>query len=252
MIKHIPVEKLIQQDMTTERKEGLMLVAKMRPLVNSLVVKTAEDYLEADELLAKIRGGRSTWKARMAKILTPLKESQDAAKKAYKSAEILYDEIDSPMLQIESSIKQLMANYKVEERRILQAAEEESRRQQAEIERQLREKEAAEAKAKTPAMTSKIMEAKARLQQALSDKKSEGTPKAVKASASTARTTKKYRITDMEAFIKYIGSGVDPDLVSLLEINKGQMEAYFRLQKPEVGNWMPGTEVYEEINIAGK
>jgi DNA uptake protein ComE-like DNA-binding protein len=248
-----------------ERTEGVKLVSQLPAVIKTLTVKTEADYQTASEYLTQVMSKRQQWGERFSKVLSPQEEAVKQAKKALAAARLLFDEVDEPMMKMEAHIKSVMRDFKLEERRLLLAAEAERQAELAKLQKEAEDKRQAEARAKTPAMAARTMEARLRIQEAIASKQTEAPPTAVKAAGSQARVLRKYRVIDMAKFVLSMVtvavpedtlfnmeiSGLGENNLSLLAIDKAQMDAKFKLDNPPVGEWMPGVECYEDINIAG-
>lgn len=114
----------------------------------ALAVEDAQSYAVADSFLSRLVDARKMAKARIGRILDPIKE-------ALKEAQGLFKEIDSPLEQAEIVVRTRMRDFKLEEAR--QARIEEEKREAAaeELRRQAAAKALAEAKAKTAQMKEK-------------------------------------------------------------------------------------------------
>lgn len=229
-----------------ERKEGLSLIAPLKSKVTATEVTTADQYTEASLILTQIQQAKAKWLSRINPIIEPIRSGLD----------LLYDlrkDIVDPLEELEASLKKSMKAFKLEEARLLREADERKAADEARLRQQIAEKEAAEAKARTKAMTSKILDAKARLQQALAESQHKAAPEPVKAVGSTSRKKMKWRVIDLSAFLYYVLNSREEDLSSLIRVDETQLNAFFRLAKPQAGQqWLPGIEVYEDIDIAGR
>lgn len=82
---------------------------------------------------------------------------------------------------------------------------------------------------------------------------------AIEADNSTTRTYKKCKLVNKVALIEYIVKMLDKDerhpqtdLTSLLDVNIPELNAYFKLEDPAIGDWIPGVIVEESLNLFSK
>ncbi len=232
-----------------ERK-GLALISSLQGEVEALQVKTAHDYLTADELLGRVRSGRRKWLLEMAPIIDPAKETVAAAKKTLKGAEALFDKFDAPMSAMETGIKQEMREYKLEEQRQIQAAAEERDRAAMKLRQEAAQKALLEAKAKTNPMRERLAQARQALEQQATETEEQEAPAVIKGASSTSRKVKKWRITDFQTFVTAAGNGkVVP--ISMVIVNDFEMNALLRHDPATLASF-PGVEVYDDVVIAGR
>lgn len=226
------------------RQQGLSLISPLKQSVNSIDIATAEDYAHADEVLTHIRQAKSHWISRINPIIEPIRSGLD----------LLYGlrkDIVDPMEAMEATVKEAMKGYKLKEVKKLREAEEARQKELQELERQAAEKEEREDKARTKAMRDKLSAARAELEQHIAIKRQVQTPAPVKAAGSSAYGVKKYRVRDMQAFVAHVLANWE-ELGSLISLDGVQMNAYFKLEPHDIGEWLPGVDVFEDINIAGR
>lgn len=240
----VPQSKLVQ-----ERQQGLALISPLKHSVFAIIVESAEEYAIADALLARIRQAESSWLSRINPIIEPIRSSLD----------LLYGlrkDIVDPIHELEGVIKDKMRAFKVKEAQLLKEANDKRQKELAELQRQADEKAKREANAKTNAMRSKLAEARGELEQKLANAKAQVAPTPIKVSGSSSRKVKKWKVTDFTGFILYVASiekqEEAEEMMSLLCIDEVQMNAFFKLTKPDAGEWLPGITVTEEITIAGR
>jgi hypothetical protein len=223
--------------------------------VKALEVTDEASYLEADEVLGRIRAARTKWRLRMSDILDPLKEAVQAAKRAMTGADGLYQEVDTPMAQMEVAVKGAMREYKIEEARRLQAVEEERQAKAAKALAEAKAKQEAAAKAKTVQMKAKLQEQAAQAERtAVAVAAPPLTAGPVKGAASTVRRVQKAVVQDTQAFIQAVASGRVPpvhDGAVFVIINHAAINKVFKSNPELVASW-PGVVVEEDVIIAGR
>jgi chromosome segregation ATPase len=239
-------------DLIQTRKEGMALTLPIGRLVADLKITSDIEYAKADLALATIRQRRGEWLEKTAKTRDSLKRAKAEIKEAEGGFKEVFEAIDGPMATAEGYVKDLMRDYKLAEARRIEAAEEEKRAAEDKLRAEIEAKQATETKAKSDSLKLKLAQQRAELEQRLANsRRAESIAKPVKAQSSTARTVRNYCITDMGKFIVHVAANLEK-LGSLLELSPGQMEAFYRLEEPGIGEWMPGVEVYYDVVIANK
>jgi hypothetical protein len=254
------------------RKDAILTISPLETKANAIVIKSWDDYTAADQVLINIKEARkSPIFDRLNGLIKPLKEAVDAYYK-------LRREIEEPLDKAETSIKGKMRQWQIEDAEVKAKAERERQAAIAKAEEEARIAQEKLKKAVTKPMMNKLAESKARLDQKRAELESQKTAPAPKAAGSAPRKMKKWRVVSMAKFVlslveapvimktaRVVDSllGYTPvvfkaeaegglGLMSLLTIDKAQMDAKFSLDQPEIGEWMPGVECYEDITIAGK
>lgn len=242
------------------RKEALLVTPTLQAKAQALTIKTDADYQAASQVLANIKAALiGPFMQRVDKIIAPLAEALDEARG-------LKRDVKKPLEEAEEIVKLKMKQYQLEkaeiERKAQQAREDEERKLAAEAQ----QKELALANARTKAMRDKLATANAELAQKRAELAAQQPAPAVKAVGSQTRKTKKWRVVSLTQFILSLvwQSPINPkpnvilcmkpeaeDLMSLISIDSVQMNCKFRLDNPKPGEWMPGIECYEDIDIAG-
>lgn len=238
----VPEAQLVQQ-----RQQGLMLIDPLKAKITNIVIKNQDDYIQASAFLSQIGTARDTWLARVNPIIQPIRASLD----------LLYDlrkDITDPLDELEGMVKERMRAFKIREKQIEDEAKKIKEAELAKLEKEAKEKEARASAAKTNAMRERLAAQRAELEQRISQaKRAEPTATPIKVSTSGTRTTKKWKVTDLMSFIRHAAAQKTKEeaeeMMSLLTIDEGQMNAYFKLCSPKVGEWMPGIEVFEDIGI---
>lgn len=237
--KEIVSEKVLVQ----QRQHGLAVISPIKQRVTAMVVKTADDYEMASEALASIRQARKDWEGRLNPIIEPIRASLD----------LLYGlrkDILTPLDELEGMVKERMKAFKLEEARQLQATKEAEEKERQRLEAEAQKKAQAEASAKTQAMRTKLANQRAELEQKLASAKHAPVAAPVKSSRSVARKVTKPVVKDKLALLAHVLA--NPDLCELIDVNSGQLYAYYQLEQPKVGPWLPGVEIEEDITIAGR
>ena len=226
-------------DIPATREEGLALIQQFGPDVVGIVITDAEGYEAADTMLARISKARKGWGARMEKIIRPIRQGLDAIYE-------LNRDVDKPLEGMEKTIRRAMADYKLEEHRQLQAAEEQKRRDEEQRRLEAEEARLKAERAATPQMRGRL-EATAAKKELEADRIAmQETPAPVIADNSTDRTVKKIRVVDEDAFYKGLGEGYIPRVCAPIH-----QPALNKLLKddPEGAAAMPGVEVYDDVEI---
>lgn len=231
---------------TIERR-GLQLTMPLQRSVQGLTITDEESYLQADSLLGRIVTARRTWEAEIGPILRPLKKAIDAAKEAMLGAKKLDAKVDGPLGLMESQVKLVMRDYKIEEARQIREAEDAREQERRRLDEERRKAELTAAAAKPNSIKARLADARTAAiqeqEQAL-DQQEESAP--VKGSTSTTRTTKSWRITDKTLFLKGILLGKIPD--DMVSINTVLVGKQFR-DDPTVLTAWPGIELYDDVSI---
>lgn len=205
----------------------------------TLVVQNAQDYAIADSFLDRLVGARKSIKARLAKIIDPIKEALDQAKSLLKEA-------DGPLEQSEILIRGRMREFKLEEAR--QARIEEEKRYAAEekLRQEVAAKALAESKAKTQQMRDKLAAQRAELEAQADVAAAAPAQQTVKAVGSTTRTVRVPKITDKNALIAAVAAGKASRVI--LDVNMPELKALYKAHPEEVSKW-PGIEWIDDIQI---
>lgn len=233
--------------LTRVQQEGVKLLTPLEQDVKALRVTTAEEYEAADMLLSDIGRARRQWRLKIDPILSPLKQAIDKAKEAMMGAKALDAEVDGPFTLLEERVKKVMRDYKLEERRQLQAAKD---AQDAAIEQdrlKLVELTRKEELAKTAALRMRLG-----LQRSIVEahaQELESTPKEapVKAASSQARNVRKWRVTDVAAVLAGILEGSIPD--DVMVVDSAAVGRHYRDSAETVESW-PGFEGFDDVVIA--
>lgn len=206
--KLAPAAVPVSPELVKARVAGSSLISPLKKDVDALVVKTAEDYQQADFLIARIAAARTTWRTKMDPILNPLQDAIDKAKLAMAGAKALDKEVDGPLAELETTVKNVMADYKLEEARLANERQRLADEAAAALRRQAAQKALQANAAATPQLKARLEQARADLEQhaAFVEQKAEQENAPVQTAASTARFQKKIRIADP---LKFIGSMVD-------------------------------------------
>lgn len=244
-----------QAELTTAQQQGLALIPPLKVEADSLIVKTEDQYHDADLILTRIRTAQRTWLEGTSDrkwrginaIISPI----------YDGLQGLYDLknlVLKPLEAMEGSVKDKMKGFKrleaeriAEERR---AKEREAQRLQAAIDEQNRKMAAA----KSAPLKAKILGQQMELEQQQKALKKEK-PIIVKAAGSAARTTKKPVVVDFGDFVSGIIALWDGENDSipldLLIVNPVRLAQMWK-DHPEIVAALPGIEIAEEIVIAGR
>lgn len=225
------------------REEGSHLVGPLQTEVMGLVVDDAESYLVADQILGRVQTARKTWGARMERIIRPIRQGLD-------EIYALSRDVDKPLAAIEATVKRQMTDYKLEEARLLRAAEEERLAEERRLQRDVLERIEKESAARTKQMRGKLALARQQAEDRLEKVQAEEAPAPVMGTSSSTRATKKWRITDFGAFVLGVTKR-DSLMADYLVANTPRMNQLFK-DNPESFKEMAGVEVYDDVQIVGR
>lgn len=229
-------------DLIKTKQDGLAVLTPLQSASVSLTIRTEADYQVADAMLAKVRTARKTWGDRMERIIRPMRTALD---EVYG----LNRDVDRPLEAVETTIKQKMKVFKLEEQRVIQ---ETAIAQQAEadrLRREAEEKEALAAKAKTAQMRGKLAAQQERLQERIIEVESQPIQAPVQANSSTTRPAKIIRVKDLLAFCGAIADGAIPH--DIIEVKQGMLNKQYKDNPEEVAQW-PGVTIEDDIQILGR
>lgn len=225
------------------RTEGLSLLQPLQPLVSALTVDDDESYLEADGLLGRIRSARGLWKVKMDPILTPAKVTVYEAKKTLDAAKALFNEVDNPMLELESVVKATMRDFKLREAAHQRLLEEQAAAEQRRFAAMAEEKRLKEEQATTAQMRARLATQRADLLAMAGAVKEEAkAAPQVKGTSSAARRVQKWRVVDKAAVVKKL---IELEMWGHLTLDLSTLTI------PQIQQ-LPGIEVYTDITIAGR
>lgn len=225
----------------TAKTEGLALVTPLSPLVASLTVVDAEGYLRADALFGRIKTARKSWKERMEKIIRPIRSGLD-------ELYALNREVDAPLAKLETAVEGKMIAYKQEERRQLQAAENERIQREQEAQRKRDALAAKEAAAKTAYMKAKLAEQVAEAEAEVAEAQ-QPVEEAVQGFHSSLKSKKVPKVTNHLAFVGGIAEGLIP--ADCITLNMTRLRAYYK-EDPESVAGFPGVVIVDDDQIAGR
>lgn len=261
------------------RTKGLQLINTLgaNTLGSIIKIDSPEGFLAMDAKLAAIRNVRAQWKLALEPIAGPLnraiqkqKEALAEAKKAALGVTQLDEEISSKLDALEQRAKQLMADYKINERRQLEEEEARVAREAQALRDEARRREVQAAAAKTPQLKARLEQQRAELENRadqVEEKKETLTP--VKGASSVTRTQQKPIITDPIKFLQAVKvyepvGGVyafgHPPLMTtnrkgepapLVEIVSARLTELWREQPGVVESW-PGVKIVDDITIANR
>lgn len=237
-----PAKKLLptpRVNVEATKEEGLSLVEDLRESLSGFQVETAEDFEAADVLLSKVTKARRTWKGRMEGVIRPIRQGLDA----------LYElnrEVDKPLETMEKTIRRGMADFKLEEARLLAEATAQKEAEEERLRQEAEERRLAAERAATPQMRGRLEAAASRAEAKADEVATQSTPLPTIAEHSTSRPVKRVRVVDMVALCKGVGEGYAP-----VEVVVVSQVALNRLLKddPDMVAAMPGVEVYDDVEI---
>lgn len=224
------------------RAQGESMITPLADLVQSLVVDSDETYLEAEGLLHRIITARKTWGERMEKIIRPIRTGLDEIYSLNRS-------IDKPLGVLEDNVRKPMKAYKMEELRLIRAAEDEKRREEDRLRREAEDKALAAEQARTAQMRGKLQaQAQRAVEQAEVVAQAE-VPTAIRGFSSGTRTRKIARVDDFHALLKGILDGYVPD--DAVMINQTAINKAFREDPEGMAAW-PGVVIEDDVQIVGR
>lgn len=268
--QHPPDYILIQsptpESISLARTTSIQEVDSVTQLVSLLDVKDQPSYLAADALLSHIKEAMDLVEEKFRPITKPIRDGLD---KLY----ALRREIDTPLKTLETEVKGKMATYQMQERRRIQAEEEENQRRAREEARKLIEEREERLRLEAlqtlqaPVVESYLMQGNHHWvppstseprpgggsqatflpEQVLVAFLSPPTAPAPSASSSSARFVTRCRVVNMEALVDAALLGFVP--LGILSIDQNAMESWFKQQPHLVKSW-PGVEVYEDAIIS--
>ena len=244
----------------------------------SLAITTADDYAEAGERLAQIKGMAK----RIAAFFSPMKKRADEAKKSILDAE---KKLSVPLADAEKLTKDALqawddaqaAKAEAERCRLQAIADEQARKEREKAEQEAARQRAIEAEARAKAEAARLAAEQASAAErkrllaeaAAADRKAAAAAVKVEAQQDQAaaviapvihvatvtptvegmsrRATWKPEIIDRQALLEYICKNNRHDLII---INEKMIEAYAKSMKQ--GATMPGVRFFEERSIASR
>jgi hypothetical protein len=238
----------LSQDLTKARQEIILSTKPVLALVQSLEIKDAASYTQADNLLTKIRGARKLWKDKTSKFLDPLKAALKNVKDSISEANSFIGEVDGPLEVGEDQLREGMRQYKMEE---VRQEQERKRKQQEETDRLNREAEEKRRKAeaaKTPQMAARLANQAARLETEAVKVETAPVAAPVQVSGSGTRTTRKIRVVNLKHFLVGVCEGQIPE--EFVKVDAPLLNLYHKARLAEVEAW-PGCEGYDDVTIVG-
>lgn len=217
--------------------EGIKLISPLATEVEGLSIVTADDLQGADEILAGIQAARKTWKAKMEKILAPLRSAKS-------EADALNREVDRPLEQLEAQVKSKIRDYRLEESRQIAEARRVQEAAEARLAQQIEETAQKEQAARTKQMRERLTNKRQALENQAEEV--EAAREVVQTAHSTARAVRKWRVVNKRMAIQ--GLMAIDGRESFIELNT---VAINKVPLEEIEEW-PGFEVYNDIVIAGR
>lgn len=228
--------------MAAAREEGLHLAHPLKLAVVQLDVVDAASYEAADELLGRILKARKTWGERMERIIRPIRQGLD-------ELYALNREVDRPLLNVETILKNKMKAFKVEELKQLAAAAEEKRLAEERLRQEAEAKALAAQRASTPQMRGKLQAQSYKAAEAAAEVAQQEAPAPTTGLHSSTRVPKKVRIIAWGDFIQGIAKGLIPD--DIVAVVDKKLTAYYKEDPESVKLW-PGVEEYDDVQIVGR
>lgn len=207
--------------------------------IRGVVIKSEEDYTKADLFLRRISDARKKVQTRMGKILDPINE-------ALQEARSLKNEMDIPLKELDSSVRHSMQLYRLEEAKEVERQRREREQQDQKRQAAIEEAREKELKAKTAAMTKRLMEKRQSLEVQAAVAEAKPAPAPVVAARSTQAFIKKARVKDLNKLLAGIVNGNIP--AEIVTIDEGALNTWARNNTEYVKGW-PGVEVYDDVII---
>lgn len=235
-----------------EHRQGLALANPLIQELGRLHVTTAEEYLVADQLLGKVRNARKQWGTIWQQFYTRVVQPQKAA---LDNMYAINREIEKPLEDGEKKLKTAMADYKTEERRLLEEANRKRDEEANRTEQLIAETQAklATAKGSVKRVLNNNLERLENRQQAIM----EDVPLPVLASNSSERTIKVLKVNNLLRLAQFLASDeIDPqDLAAqaVLEAVELAIQRAGRTQaeKERLSQW-PGVSLVDQAQIVGR
>lgn len=225
-------------------KASEQATTKNHPLiekVNELQITSNEGFLVADGMLGQISVALKSWKEDIDPILKPQKE-------ALAAAQALDRKVRQPLEGAEEIIKRKMKEWKLQELRLLQAAEDEKEKAAQLLRDQAAEQARRATSAATPQLRARLENRRKELERQAEEVEQQETQELTRGSESGARTKFKWRLTDIKVFATFISAHQGGSLAGLIEVNEKAMNEMFK-NFPEQVMEFPGIEVYEDLDI---
>lgn len=262
-VKKAPVVPVTIPNTLTVRTQGAQLLTPLTRGVQALSVRTATQYLDADEWLGRIRNARARWVQLMEPIVGPNERALKELKDQQKGIKTLNAEVDGPLEQLEMRVKGEMKAFKIIEQQQIEERRQAQEEEAAALRREAQVKAMREAEAKTAPMKAKLAEQRAVLEAKAvaveSDPDVDLNP--VKGAGSVSRKVPKVRITDLTTFLAAMQDyAPKADLYefwhppqSLIDVEAltSAVMAIYRKQPGIVKSW-PAIEEYTDVIIAGR
>lgn len=222
--------------------EGLALISPLQRIVEELVVETADDYLQADQIFGRVKQARRTWGERMERIIRPIRAGLD-------ELYTLNREVDKPLAALESAVEVKMKAFKEIEAREISEAERKRFEEQEKLRREIEEKTRREEAARTNQMREKLAKARKESEEKLTTNQLQPEPEAVRGISSSTRNRKIVRVVDKMAFL----TGIVEELVhiSMVQVDQPTINKYFKENPTVVAEW-PGIVIEDDIQIVGR
>jgi|SRR5579863_370417 len=234
-------------ELTAIRADTSTALVPLSKRMAVLAVVDAETYHRADGLLSQIANVRAQLEARIKLILSPLDTAKREIEKSRKEITRFRDELDRPLADMETDVRGMMREFKLEERRLLEEAEqkriEEQRRLRQEAEEAQRKADAARNKAVREQLQAKALQLEDKAEAAMAPTLAP----VVGAAHSTTRKVFSVKVTDLKAVLKGVLDGTIPEIVIDVE-DLGKRADQLRRQGYPVEAW-EGCTIVEDLQI---
>lgn len=235
--KAAPVEVDPNLKKALESEISKQLTKPLRARIETLKVTDPKTLAEADSYLGRIIEAQRVVEAKIDTILRPLNDARNAAL-------ALRRDINAPLERIEQQVRSAMDAYRTLERKRIQAAEDERLKRIKEIEAEELKARMAAAKAPTTRQR-EILEAKAEeINEKVAGLVATPQPEQVRLAASTTRTIKRLKVTNLHEVLQGILDGIIPD--DVIEVQPTILDKYRQMGEALVKDW-PGVEPWDEI-----
>ena len=243
----VPIPAVTPKSILQARASALTVTQEILDLARDLIVETEPDYHTADEILHKIKVAQKRLDQPFEDVIRPVRQGLDGVY-------AIRREVENPLLDLEKTVKEKMRAFKLAEQARIQKEE----RERARL---LQIEQARVAEEQRIEQTRRLVEAaKANDFQKAQEILAEEEPEVavifaapiqapVRAASSSSRTIKKWRVTDLDLVLESVRLGIAP--IDILMINVTEVARMFKLDPAEI-DAIPGMEVYDDIQIAGR
>lgn len=238
------VDMIDKVALTKAKIEAQAELKKLTPVIQKLKITSEAEFQIVDEKRAFIKVRISYWTGKF----KPAKQAINLLKSFITGTET---EILQGYNQDLGICDDLMKNWQLEKLRKQRLVEAKAAEEQANLRAAADEKVRLSTLAKTPQVRSRLISQAAEIEVKAQEVITSSGVNYTSSSNSDVRSRVKWKNTDMLKYVRYVL--LHPNLISTLMIDKGEMQALFKLQdNPKIGEWMPGIEIYDDVDIVSK